>query len=97
MQNEELKEKISKGINVVKFGAEWCGPCKAIQPILESFENDERIENVIYIDADDNEELLMQYRVRGIPTTIIFKDGVIKETLVGQKTRAEFNAAVDNC
>ena len=86
-----------KGIHFVKFGAEWSGPCRAYDPILNKFTNDfiNRV-NVTKIDIDSNRETTLKYKIKGVPTTIIFKDGIKIDEMVGVisldalKTKVEY-------
>ena len=74
----------SQGLVLVDFWAEWCGPCKAIAPTLEEI-SDELAGQVIIakLDVDGNPLTPSKYNVRGIPTLILFKDGVIVDTKIG--------------
>ena len=75
---------------IVDFWAEWCGPCKALAPILDEIAS-EVGENakVVKVNVDDSGELAQQYGIRGIPTLIFFKGGEVKTTLVGNQPKAE--------
>jgi len=71
---------------LVDFWAEWCGPCKAIAPILEEVasEQDGKV-RVAKVNVDENPNLAMKFNVMSIPTMIVFKDGVEAQRLVGAR------------
>jgi thioredoxin len=75
---------------LVDFWAEWCGPCKMIEPILEEIasENQERLQ-VGKVNVDDNLEVVRRFDVLSIPTMILFKDGEPQLRLVGAKGKAQ--------
>jgi thioredoxin 1 len=69
---------------LVDYWAEWCGPCRAIAPILDEIagEYEGRLK-VAKLNIDDNEVTPAKYGIRGIPTLMLFKDGSIEATKVG--------------
>ena len=77
------------GITVVDFFADWCGPCRKMGPILEEVEA-ELSQKVKFakINTDDNIEMAKKYQVSGLPTLIIFKNGIPAERLVGLMPKA---------
>ena len=70
---------------VVDFGAEWCGPCKVLDPILEEIavENKDKVK-IYKMNIDENPMTPQKYGIRGIPTIMIFKNGELIDTKVGR-------------
>lgn len=79
---------------IVEFGAEWCAPCKRIEPMLEEMAQDEWQGKVqlVKIDVDISVDLTMRYNVMGVPTIILFKDGVPLERLTGAQNRKKLHS-----
>lgn len=75
---------------LVDFWAEWCGPCKALAPILDEVASEVGSgAKVVKVNVDEAGELAQQYGIRGIPTLIFFKNGEVKSTLVGNQPKDE--------
>ena len=69
---------------VIDFWAPWCGPCKAITPILnELAEELGDAVKICKVNIDSNSELASKHEIRAIPTILIFKDGQVVDTIVG--------------
>ncbi len=75
-------------VTLIDLWAEWCGPCKMMNPVIEELSSEYNGRAVIgKLNVDDNPEVPTNYNVRGIPTFLIFKGGELKEKLVGVQTK----------
>jgi len=78
---------------MVDFWAEWCGPCRAVGPILDQIasENADKIK-IVKLNVDDNPQMAMKYQITSIPAMKVFKGGEVVKTVIGAKPKPAIEA-----
>ena len=79
---------------VVDFWAPWCGPCRAVEPILLQLEEEQsgRVK-FAKLDIDENLQTASRFEVLSIPTVILFEDGEARDTVIGARPRSHYEQA----
>ena len=81
---------------LVDYWAEWCGPCKMIAPILDEVATSYAGKlRVAKMNVDENRDIPAKFGIRGIPTLMLFKDGVLAATKVGAMSKSQLTAFID--
>lgn len=85
-----------KGLTIVDFWAEWCGPCRMIAPVLEELaqEYGEKL-TIGELNVDENRHVTARYGIMSIPTLLFFKDGARVDQLIGAVPKSVIKARID--
>jgi thioredoxin len=93
---EEVVLKSDKPV-LVDFGAEWCGPCRTLGPIIEELATEYEGRVVVgKVDVDNNQEFTAKYGVRNIPTVLMFKNGEVVGRQVGVASKKTYTDSLDS-
>jgi thioredoxin 1 len=91
----ELQDTVSKyDVVLVDFYADWCGPCKMLEPTVKSLAQSTDAA-VAKVDIDQNQQLAQQYQVRGVPTLMLFSDGEAVEQVVGVRDESTLRSLIE--
>lgn len=96
LDNEIFDSEINTSVPViVDFWAPWCGPCKAIAPILENLATELGDKaKICKVNVDENKEIAERFKIQAIPTLLIFKDNEIADTVVGLTSKEDLKAKI---
>ncbi len=92
-QNFDKALSATQGLVVIDFWAEWCGPCRAIAPVLAELASEGRV-TLLKVNVDENPELAARYGIRSIPTILFVKQGTVVDRVVGAVPKAVLQAIV---
>jgi|SRR3990170_958177 len=82
---------------LIDFWAAWCGPCRMIAPIVEELAGEYTGKVKIgKLDVDNNQQTAIKYGVRSIPTLLVFKNGEVKETIIGAVPKAQIQQKINS-
>ena len=98
MTKNEFNEILNaNSVVVAKMGADWCNPCRAMEPIIKSVSEKMQGKAIVMdIDVEESPDISTEYRVRNIPTILYFKDGELKDKSVGSISEDDLINRINN-
>ncbi len=97
LEDETFKEGVAQGVTLVDFYADWCGPCRMMNPILEELALEMKGKAVVAkVDTDQSQKISAELQVTSIPTIILFKDGAEAERVVGVRAAEDLRALIES-
>ena len=96
LTDSDFKDSVKNGLVLVDFWAEWCAPCRRLAPTVDAIaeQYDGRL-TVAKMNIDENPYTAPNFQVRGIPTLLLFKNGELKESIVGLVGKDELSKVID--
>lgn len=96
VDDETYTDAVSDGLVVLDFWAEWCGPCKALEPVIEELVEEYPRLTVAKIDADESDAAMDEFGVQSIPTMILFDDGEPVDVFAGKVPYPKLAQAIES-
>lgn len=89
INDNELDSEVASGLTLVKIGASWCGPCRAMEKLLLSVSSELEAANIklLEVDVDESPEIVRQLHIMSVPALVAFKDGQIVATKIGLQSK----------
>lgn len=96
LSDNDFDQTIKKGVTLVDFYADWCGPCRMITPIMEELAKDYAGKALVAkVDVDTSQSTASKYSVTSIPTVILFVEGQEVKRVVGVRDKKTFQTIID--
>ena len=92
---KNFKEKTAKGVVLVDFFANWCGPCRMMAPILEELSSEIEGASFYKVDVDEDEKLARSFGILSIPTMILFVDGKKVDKHIGLMSKSDLKDMIE--
>ncbi len=97
--SDKFEEEVirSKTPVLVDFYADWCGPCRIIEPVIEKLSQEYAGKaKFVKVDTDDNQDIAVRFDIMSIPTVMLFKGGQVKERITGAAPASVYKQKIDS-
>lgn len=95
LNDENFKAEVSNGVTLVDFYADWCGPCRMMEPVLNALSTEMQGKaNIAKLDIETSQQVTSTFNVTSIPTLILFKNGSEVERFVGVKGKEDLSRVI---
>ncbi|OQX59905.1 MAG: thioredoxin [Helicobacteraceae bacterium 4484_230] len=92
----DFDSTIAEGVTLVDFWAPWCGPCRMIAPIIEELAEDfDGKATIAKVNTDEEQDIAVKFGIRSIPTIMFFKDGELKDQMIGAGSKQAFEEKIN--
>ena len=96
LSENEFDGAVAKGVTLIDFSAEWCGPCKALLPTINKLATEYAGRMSVFgVDIDKTQSIALKNGVMSVPTLILFKDGKVADRVVGMVSESNLRKKID--
>lgn len=94
LNDADFHNETKKGIYVIDFWADWCGPCKMMAPIFEELSKEMKNINFAKVNVDESSDIANEFQIMSIPTIVVMKDGEEIDRIVGAMPKSVLKAKI---
>lgn len=95
IQNNDMTDVAKSELAVVDFSATWCGPCKMLAPVFHELAEEMGDIDFFNADVDENREIAEKYGIQGVPSVLVFKNGVQADRIVGFQAKENLRQFIE--